>query len=405
MRSVKFKISGSCVLLFVSMSLFAQNFYRDGYIVNNTQDTVNGFIRMKGSIQNPSFTFKPTLESTPNDLTPEEVAAIVITNYRYFRSISIKSDRKFAQALVDGNASLLLREKTFYFLKDEKLNVLEIEQIEVESKAKVNPIHKKKTYIGILKSSMSDCPSVWNEIDRARLAENSLTQLVDHYNQCTNQASTVFKKDIPKFKLTVSGLLALTYVPLKVDVLDQFNGIIGYFEQGNFNSLSVSPGIGFNLSSPRLDDRFSFYTELRYVRNLFEDNVYYPSTTYNQNDITIKASYIYFPISFMYEIPFSDSKGIFFKGGLLKTFLLSSDYSNYRTNTSTPGVPPLNDKDRFQFYSSQTGYMLSTGYQFRLTEKLNGGIELKYENTGPIINSATVSFIQNVFSLQTSVSF
>lgn len=406
MRYIGLKEILVLIFLFLGKESMAQNYFHEGSIVKNSQDTIFGYIKMKGSIQDPTFIFKSSAQSDMEEkLMANDVKSVIIKDYRYFKTIQIDSELRFAQALVDGYASLLLRDKTFYLLKDDKLNPLEIENIEVESKTKVNPIHKKKTYIGVLKSSMSDCPSIWSTIDRTRLEENGLTKVVDSYNKCVNQSSNIFKKDIPLFKVNISGLIALNYVPLRVEVLDQFNGVLGYLEEANFTSVSFSPGIGINLSSPRIDDRFSFYTELRYVRNSFSDNVYYPSSTYDQNDVSIKASYIYFPISFKYNIPFSEAANVFIKGGLLKTFLIDSEYNNFRSNTSVPGVPPTNDKDRFDFYSTQTGYLLSIGYQRKLTEKLDGGVELRYENTGPIINSATVSFIQDVFSLHTFISF
>jgi hypothetical protein len=399
------KISIVLILLFISVNSFAQNIYQEGYIINSTQDTVRGFIKMKGSIQDPNFKFKTSSQSNPEVLSAADVKSIVINDYRYFKPILLNSEEKFAQALVDGKASLFLRDKTFYLLKDEKLNVLEIEKIEVESKTKVNPIHKKKTYIGVLKSSMSDCPSVWETIDRTRLEESGLTNLVDNYNECINESSLVFKKSIPSFKLTISALVTWNFAKINTEIDDRFRGAVGYWEEADLSDFSISPGIAFTISNPRLNNRIAFSTEIRYASNTFQDRVIYPTATYDDNDITIKSSYIYFPLTVKYDIPMNLSSAFYIKGGLLNTFLISSSFVNVRRVSSSPNSPPIVNNDTFDFYSSQTGFTGSLGYQMKINKKLDGWIEMRFDNTGPIINSSAVGFLQNVISLVTAISF
>ncbi|MCU0369513.1 MAG: porin family protein [Cyclobacteriaceae bacterium] len=407
MKFINIKTIGTVVLMtLVSISAFSQSIFREGFIVKKErQDTVHGFIKLLGSVHEPSFKFKTSKEATAIDLSPEEIYAIVIKDYRYFKTITVDADDKFAQALVEGEADLYLNEKKFYLEKDEKLSLLEIEQIEMEGAKKETAIHRKKTYVGILKSSMNDCPAVWPLIDKSRLVESNLTSIVDEYNQCRNSPSLVFKNSIPLFKLSVDPFIAWSYSKLDMSVSQSFVFVFGYLEEANFSNFSLSPGVGFTLSSPRINDNFSFYTELRYIQNTFHDRVIYPKTTYDDNDITIQASYIYLPVTVKYSIPLNTFSSLYLKGGLLKTFLLSSNYKNVRRVSMFPNSPPLINENNFDFYSSQTGFTGSLGYEMRINKKLDGWVELRFDNTGPIINSTTVGFVQNVFSLVTAISF
>ena len=238
-----------------------------------------------------------------------------------------------------------------------------------------------------------------------QLDENSLTSLVESYNGCVRSNALVYKKSIPLFKIKYSPLIGLSYAKVKVDVTTPFKGALGYLEEADLSQVSISPGIGFTLSSPRIDDRFSFYTELRYVKNSLNDLVISEKSTYDINDITINYTYIYLPITVKYNFALNTNSSLFLKGGLIETFKLDAEFINVRSYSFLPNSPPVVEKDKFDFYSSQTGFTAGLGYQLKLGKKTELWTELRLENTGPLINSTTVGFIQNVYSLVTAISF
>jgi hypothetical protein len=390
-------------LVFLSLcsSSFAQNIFREGFFINENRDTIRGFIKPRGDIKSPNgFYFKKTNDSAVEELQPARIEVVVITDYRYFRSILINEVPSYAQTLVDGKARLFLRDKDFFIQNSDRIQLLNIEEVKVGT-----TVHRKMNYIGVLKSTMSDCPQVDKTIDKTRLDESSLTSLVESYNRCVRSNTLVYKKNIPLFRIKYSPLIAVSYAKLTVDVTTQFRGVLGYLEEADLSQVSISPGIGFTLSSPRIDDRFSFYTELRYVKTSMNDLVISEMSTYDINDITINYTYIYLPITVKYNFALSPNSSLFLKGGLIQTFKLDAEFINVRSFSLFPNSPPVVEKDKYDFYSSQTGLTGGLGYQLKLGRKTELWTELRIENTGPLINSNTVGFLQNIYSLVTAISF
>lgn len=385
----------------ISLCVSAQNIFREGFFINENQDTVRGFIKPNGNVQSPdSFYFKKTNESTSEKLQAGQINVVAIKDYRYFRSILINEVPYYAQSLVEGKASLFLRGKEFFVEHNGWLQLLNIEEVKMGT-----AVHRKMNYIGVLKSVMSDCPQVDKIIDKTRMDENSLTSLVENYNQCMNANGLVYKKKIPLFKITYSPLLAVSYARVNVDAAIPFKAAFGYMEEADLSQISISPGIGFTLSSPRLNDQFSFYTELRYVKNTLNDRIISSKTTYDDNDMTINYSYIYLPVMIKYSFALTTNSSLFLKGGLVQTFKIDAEFINVRRFSLFPNDPPTIEKDRFDFYSGQTGFTAGLGYQVKIGKKMDLWTEVRVENTGPIINSTTVGFLQNVYSLVTAVSF
>lgn len=149
------------------LSSFAQNIFREGFFINENNDTIRGFIKPRGDINSPNeFYFKKSSESAVEELQPAQIEIVVITDYRYFRSILIHEVPSYAQTLVDGNARLFLRDKDFFIQHNNQLQLLNIEEVKIGTS-----VHRKMNYIGVLKSIMSDCPQVDKTIDKTRLCK------------------------------------------------------------------------------------------------------------------------------------------------------------------------------------------------------------------------------------------
>jgi hypothetical protein len=214
----------------------------------------------------------------------------------------------------------------------------------------------------------------------------------------------VYKKDIPAFKIRFYPLIAVSYSKIRTDITDTFSGAFGYLEEANFSSVSFTPGIGFTISSPRLDDRYSFYLELRYLKNSVNDRVIYSKASYDDNDMTLSYRYILIPFTFKYDIGIGERSALFVKGGMIKTFKLDAKFVNERRVSLYPNNPPQIE-ERFEFYSGQVGLVGGVGYQHSLTKKLNLCAEARWENIGPLTNSPSVVFLQDLFSFSVALSF
>jgi hypothetical protein len=133
-------LSGIILLILVSVQTKAQSVFRQGFYVNEVNDTVRGLIKAKGKVNAPvSFVFKKDNEAAEEELSAEKIPAVVISSYRYYRSIAIGDGNYFAQALAEGKASLYLRDKEFYLKQqNEKPQLLAIEEVKTGT-----TIHRK----------------------------------------------------------------------------------------------------------------------------------------------------------------------------------------------------------------------------------------------------------------------
>jgi hypothetical protein len=256
-----------------------------------------------------------------------------------------------------------------------------------------------------LKSVLNDCPEIQASIDQSKLVESSMSEIIEKYNDCVNVKPVVYKKTIPLFRFRVSPLFGISYSHLNASASSQFKLTYGYLENADLSQIVLTPGVGLQLSTPRFDDQFSFYTEIRYINNSINDKAVYPGATYDQFDVSLSYSYLYVPIMFQYDFPISINYSIFLKLGLIKTFNLTNSSTVIKTQSSYPNVPPVIESDRFDFYSSQTGYVGGIGVQRKYSKKNIIFLEGRFENPGAMINNVNVGLASNVYSIITGVSF
>lgn len=397
----------------LSTFCYSQNIFREGYFVKESGDTLKGYIKLEGNRNSPSgILFKNESDkSTVTRITNNEIAAAVQTNYRYYKTITVQETKMLSQFLVEGKANLFSWNKEFFLQKENEFYPLLIEEtlVDKEKSGQIssgeNYIHRKKTYIGTLKSVFNDCSKLQSDIDQSALVETSLTNLVEEYNECIGKKPLVFKKEIPLFQLEISPLIGISYTNLSTSVSDAFYTNFGYFDLMDFNQVTVTPGVGFNFSSPRIDERLSLYLEARYIRNSFNQEVTFSLATYDHNNLSLAYSYLYFPIMIQSDIPVAINKNIFIKLGLLQTINLTSNYKNIQRISSIPTAPERVTEDRFDFYGGQTGFTAGLGFDFRIGGKTVSFIEARVENPGTITNSVTVGLLQNVYSLIYGFSF
>jgi hypothetical protein len=395
-------------LIFSTLTGFSQNIYREGLIVKEAGDTIRGYIKIQGNRNTPEgILFKESDKSIITFFDIENVQSIIIHDYRYYKVIDFNDTLILAQYLVQGKANLFSWDNNFFLQKEDKLYPLTIEETLVnrEKSGKIssgdNYLHRKKTFIGTLKSVLNDCSGLQPSIDRSSLSEPSMTNIIENYNDCVNVKPFVYKKRIPLFRLEISPLIGISYTDLNISASSPFE----YLNQVDFSQVTLSPGIGFTISNPRIVERTSLYIEARYLRNSFHDRVTYPYATYDDNEVSLSYSYLYLPIMIQTEFPLGIRKAAYLKLGLLETINLTNEYSNTKRQSNYPSVPEIVDKDPFEFWPALTGFTGGLGYKLKVTNKFDFFTEVRFENQGNLVNSSSVGMVQNVYSIITGISF
>ena len=176
--------------LLLSNSLYAQ--FKDGYIVNNNNDTIRGMIDFKESIlKSDQCQFKVSATGSVTTYFPKDIKAFRFIGSKYFTTSEISIDsvprKVFLEWLIKGKASVLTYSpsngKPRFFILTAKDSLLELQNtINIRE---INGYHDEtfnKEYIGTLRYYFKDKISLFPQIERTVLNRNSLIKITKNYN-------------------------------------------------------------------------------------------------------------------------------------------------------------------------------------------------------------------------------
>jgi len=408
------------LLIIFTFPVLSQDIFREGFIVMEARDTIKGYIKIQGNRKAPKgMLFKESYESAPTLVKNNDIKFVALTDYRFYKKVKMEDSIILSQFLVQGKVNLLSWNNGFFLEKENAFYPLKIDE-EVVNDGKSsqvssggNLIVKKRKFIGTLKAIFSDCSVQPLSLDNTRLSETSLTKVVAEYNNCVSENPVVFKERIPNFRLEISPLLGISYTTLGITSTRggpaSVNGLtFPYLNLVDFKQITFSPGIKFNLSNPRIDDRISLSLELRYLQNSFQDRVLYPNYAYDDNDVSLSYSYLYLPIMIRREFPLGRKNTAYLNFGLLQAINLKNEYSNLRKRSKNPNAPEIVDNYPFEFSRvSINGLTGGIGYTLKITNKMKFFTEARFENRGNLVDAddVGVQIVQNVYSVISGITF
>lgn len=102
--------------IFIFHSQYAQSDFREGYIINNENDTTYGLIDYRGSMRSSKHcTFKSDDASEQIKYSPSEIAGYRFTDNKYYVSRTVKREEGasvfFLEFLINGKVDI-------YFYRD-----------------------------------------------------------------------------------------------------------------------------------------------------------------------------------------------------------------------------------------------------------------------------------------------
>jgi hypothetical protein len=261
-------------------------------------------------------------------------------------------------------------------LSDEFNDLKELtnEKQEVEIEGKLYSKNSNR-YQGVLTVVMEDCGSILSKIKKTRFNEKDLTELVNYYNNCIGENSYSLKesKAWSRFKLGLS--VGYNYSTLQTNSeLDS-----EYYLQNSFDPAnSFMPGLFFELSSPRLNERLSLYSGLFYLQSSYVMNGYISSPYSDKRDyVLFDVEQIKIPLGIRYTFP-SKKLTPFINLGALFSWQTNYDFyrlqeieSNNIVSTYEPEAPEIEN--------NQLGIWGGLGLYYELFERNELFTELRYD--------------------------
>jgi hypothetical protein len=381
------------VVVLSGANCLAQADFRKGYIISNAGDTLRGLVDYREGVKAyRSCDFKKS--ETDNTVTyePEHIIGYGFPDDKYFQSRHIKEHEQdstvvFLELIVKGLVSLYRFEKNFYVEKrGDTLFELANESTELSANGR-KMVKESNQHIGILNMLLFDCVESRQKILGVRLVERPLTLLIEHYNSCKGESMLSYKAKKPWLRSRLGFSAGAEFSKLHFDVsYVQMDHLMGTFE------IAKSPLFGFSgeLYSPRLSERISFHGDLFYLASTYRmfhiiDKRPIGGYTHRHN-VSIELQHIKIPMSFQYTFPIRKITP-FFSAGVSNTIHLTSNSTWIHEQESASFVETFKDK-AVPLKKNQIGIFGGSGALFAINRKLDGFVELRYERTDGISDSA-----------------
>lgn len=365
-----------CVITFCK----GQTDFRTGYIVTHQKDTVKGLVDYRqGVAQFRSCDFQPVLNGDVTNYQPNEITGYGFVNDKYYasREIEDRGERKiaFLEVIVRGIATLYRFEDSYLVEKNaEGLHLLKNVSKEVYAQGKRVILHSND-HVKTFNLLFFDCVALRPKLKGFRLSERVLTALVEEYNTCKGQPGVTYKAEKNWIKGNVALSGGLAFADISGEDADPFDDDLAEYEA------ITTPvfGVGFDISSPRINERISFHADILYqklqyygfglVERFYGNNRLY---------ITVKGDAIRIPLGLRYTFaprmitPFAN-------GGFSTTFLIDEEAIYVREREFDNVVETTTDK--LDISKSPLSFWIGAGAIVRLPYKFDAIVDLRYENS------------------------
>lgn len=380
----------SCFLF--ATSIKAEDKYRSGFIITNSNDTINGFIQAYNINAYTQCRFKKKLVDKVVEYLPGEILAYRFDDSKFYisKQAPLETGNKllFLEYLIKGKARVYFfhDDMDHYFIETENKKILELSEYpKLITKEDGTSYYKEDHYKGRLKYMLSDCPEILPEIERSSLKPGNMINLAkDYHNRvCKSEQCTVFERKIKPVKIQISIVGGFAFNKFEIEQSHtnvSMEGLIGCkFDIENLFFSSEKSTIQLGL----LFQNYSNYT----MYNENNANTIYYAMKSNLNTVAVR-------IPMIYKYSFSLERIRPYVGaGFTNAFVISSnkDFSIYDSwmNITKP----------FPFY--QAGVIGVVGTKLMLNNKHAINLELNYEYNQDLksvdhlyaLKSSNISFI------------
>ncbi|NOZ48079.1 MAG: hypothetical protein GXO79_15075 [Chlorobi bacterium] len=324
------KISMFILLAFIfilSLDLKGQNNYQKAYIINNSGDTIHGFINYKnwGIVPN-TILFKEKSDGEIKRCNPQSIKGFYVAE-EYYTSANVAIDKSlnnvtvedsvysentvnvsaFLRLIVNGEISLLLyrdKYKDHYILQTDTIFTELIYKRYFVKKGKDSVfLYENKKYIAQLMFYMNDNPEVIKDIEVVKYSRQSLSPLFLKYNNKKGvESENHFSyKDLVIRPSVSAGLYHSVYkiTPQLSEKIKLMSSL----------PIPTNSGLMFGVGALAMENRYlqnqSFYFEIFYYRLKYKYDYITSSTkftklTYN-NYVDVDEHHMVVQMSYRYQ--------------------------------------------------------------------------------------------------------
>lgn len=355
------------VLFFSAGTIFSQSDFREGYILNLSNDTIQGFINNKGNLKNlKNCRFKASLDADAVNYSPQEINAFRIYSAGYYVSMEIGvNDEKeivFIEQLVEGIVDIYYYSKIndqYYLIRTADGELYELKNSLIETTGDDGTIYskKQKEYINMLRYLLKDSPSTVKKVNQLQFESNAFINIAQDYHNdvCDDYECIVYTKE--KMSASLNFGLHIGYSISSITVFD--NEYTKNLNKDYSSSQDIVYGLFLNYMDPNISERFSLQLDLLFQKG-----------TYEADESSMKISYMKIPFSIKYTYP---------KKRLMPSVWFGMSYNKWLDFEDHNIVPEHLSGEAIQKDKHQFGVYAGIELAYKLSEKINCFVQAKYE--------------------------
>jgi hypothetical protein len=245
------------IFLCSSVLLNAQSDFRQGFIINNSGDTIYGEIDYRGDVLMGSMCRFKSADSII-EYSPNEILAFRFIDSKFFVARDINGKKVFLEYLLKGKVDVYyLRDYDgdHYYLDKEGIGLSELPyKEEIVRKNGIDYFVKSTNHIGYLKLYMDDISALQSKIEAVKTPKHdNLITLAEDYHKavCSDESCVIYEKKLPIVKIA----------------MEVAGGGFNYIIDDSYvrNNFYFEGGVLMHIGMPRLNERFYFKTGLLYL--------------------------------------------------------------------------------------------------------------------------------------------
>lgn len=365
------------ILLLLSFTLSAseaisQKIFRDGYIIKNSGDYVEGVVAYNPGDKIPSkCIFKRFDIAVEISYDADDIIAFGFRNGKRYESIDNNGKKEFFETIVNGDLNLYSKGSELFLAKAGKKPVrITKGPIEWEDE------NGKRTFARPAELLSYLAEGIKAEINRKPDLKRDLLQIITARSLISGKSIKMYKQEVTEKELTAQAWHS-----------GANSSRLGIVAGMNMYSLHLSPKLSFFLPEPvretgpvlgvsyekilsRRSDNFCFHGELLYIRQTFYSySEKTESSRFIKDDTFYEFTAIKIPLMFQYSlggmrlVPFVN-------GGLGGMVFLQDEYLH---------ISELEGYDRKSVYITQDQKLDFSTFEF--SGMLGAGIKFRFINT------------------------
>lgn len=382
--NLKESLTAVAVFICCFTSCYGQENFRKGYVVTAGRDTLSGLVDYREGFRSYRICqFKSLAEHDAVIYTPADILGYGLADGKSFETRKIKDANGvekvvFLDVKLVGLVSLFKYERYLFVQKsgDSLIRISNDKSEKIINEKLV--LRSSNQHVAVLSTMLFDCVELRDRTKNVPFVERNITTLLEDYNACKGAEHVTINAAKPWVKVLIGFTGGLHVSSLEVvSASVNHNYLAGKYETSKIPFV----GISFDVLSPRISERLSFYGAVLYMRPTYrlDKGLRYSLSTHS-NEVEIKTNQLKIPVGMRYSFR-GENVVPYFNFGISTTINFASSSTWHQRIKYTTSVEENHYSGVWQMRTNQMGLWGGVGLVVSINRNLGAFMEIRYEET------------------------